>query len=245
MFLGRGCVGASACRSEEGSGVSLSWPRCEEFSQVSPGSPREKVLIEQIRAGNAEAWAEFIRRYEGRLLAFLEPRVSERATAEDLVQETFTGFLISLPHYDETRSLESWLFAIAAHKLTDYLRQHRRQEGSLDALEGDAVPTPQARERGPSTIVASRDRRHKEEALLAEAIGAELSSLKARGEWLRISCLELLFLGGKPNKEVAQILHVSEQQVANWKWDFLNRLRKRLGGQPKGTVFPDSGTAGG
>ena len=43
------------------------------------------------------------------------------------MQETFIGFLTSLPNFDERRPLEGYLFSIAAHKLTDYLRREGRR----------------------------------------------------------------------------------------------------------------------
>ena len=78
-------------------------------------------------AGDAEAWRELIERFEGRLLAFVDSRLRDRAASEDVVQETFIGFLTSLPHYDEKRDIEAYLFSIAAHKLTDHLRKQGRR----------------------------------------------------------------------------------------------------------------------
>src|SRR5262245_19195014 len=90
-------------------------------------SDAEKLLIRQVREGNAQAWQRLIERYEGRLVSFVESRLHQRATSEDVVQETFIGFLTSLPHYDEKRDLEAYLFSIAAHKLTDELRKQGRR----------------------------------------------------------------------------------------------------------------------
>ena len=83
----------------------------------------DRLLIQQIRRGDAGTWDRLIERYEGRLLAFVERRLHDRSAAEDVVQETFVGFLNSLPNYDETRDLQTYLFTIAAHKLTDHLRR--------------------------------------------------------------------------------------------------------------------------
>ena len=63
-------------------------------------------LIDAIRAGDAGAWQSLIAKFEGRLLAFAESRLRDRAASEDIVQETFIGFLTSLPNYDSRRSLE-------------------------------------------------------------------------------------------------------------------------------------------
>src|ERR1700752_940713 len=85
------------------------------------------LLIPRIRKGEQDAGADCIARFEGRLLAFVDSRLRDRATSEDVVQETFIGFLTSLPHYDEKRDIEAYLFSIAAHKLTDHLRKQGRR----------------------------------------------------------------------------------------------------------------------
>src|SRR5689334_23613201 len=94
---------------------------------MSPSNESDLLLVQRIRAGEAEAWEELISRFEGRLLAFVESRLRNRAASEDVVQESFIGFLTSLPNYDGGRPLESYLFSIAAHKLTDHLRREGRR----------------------------------------------------------------------------------------------------------------------
>lgn len=202
----------------------------------------EPLLIRRIREGDADAWAELIRRYEGRLLAFVEARVGDRMTAEDLVQEAFLGFLNSLPNYDGKRSLESWLFSIAAHKLTDHLRRvGRRPAVPLSGLGSSGSPwDPAGAGRGPSTVLGSRERRGFEEDALAAAVAEQMTRIKQNGEWLRAACLELLFLRGRPNNETARLLGVDEQKVANWKFDFLNKLRTAVRRQnPPEELFPE------
>jgi RNA polymerase sigma factor (sigma-70 family) len=90
-------------------------------------SEADSLLIQRIRQGESDAWSDLISRYEGRLLAFVESRLKHRGASEDIVQEAFIGFLNSLPNYDGKRPLESYLFSIAAHKLTDYLRREGRR----------------------------------------------------------------------------------------------------------------------
>src|SRR5436190_9649131 len=99
----------------------------------------EEIFVDRIRAGDAETWNEFIARYEGRLLAYVEGRLRDRSAGEDIVQETFIGFLNSLPNYDPRRPLEGYLFSIAAHKLTDHLRRSgRRPAVPLSPMAGEA-----------------------------------------------------------------------------------------------------------
>src|ERR1044071_9625067 len=89
-------------------------------------SESDRILVQQIRQGDARAWEILIARYEGRLLAFVHRRLRDRSASEDVVQDTFIGFLNSLPNYDESRELQTYLFSIASYKLTDHLRRTSR-----------------------------------------------------------------------------------------------------------------------
>jgi len=210
---------------------------------MSAPSQSDILLIRRIRSGESEAWNDLIARFEGRLLAFVASRVRNRAAAEDVVQETFIGFLTSLPNYDLGRSLEGYLFSIAAHKLTDHLRR----EGRRPTLPLAPRPSrsagswePPGHARPASSIVRSGERRHLEEDALAEAISAQIEYWRRRGDWQKICCAELLFVRGRANKEAAARLGISEQTVANHKFEFLARLRAsvRKQGLPE-EVFPE------
>ena len=203
----------------------------------------DQQLIERIRGGDSDAWNDLIARYEGRLLAFVDSRLSNRSASEDIVQETFIGFLNSLPNFDGRRSLESYIFSICAYKLTDHLRREgRRPAIPLSASNPDSSGAWQlpGSARGASSIVRSVERRELEEHALTEAIEAQVKHWQERNDWTKLKCIELLIVRGMPNRQVAAILDISEQQVANFKFDFLSRLRvliKRQGLSKE--VFPE------
>ncbi|MEM9351442.1 MAG: sigma-70 family RNA polymerase sigma factor [Planctomycetota bacterium] len=216
----------------------------------SSGQPNpDTLLVEEIRTGKADAWSELIARYEGRLLSFVESRLRRRAASEDVVQETFIGFLNSLPNYDVRRPLEGWLFSIAAHKLTDHLRREgRRPTVSLNAAGDDSSGgwEPMGSASRASSIARSGERRGLEEEALADAIGQQIDKWRDAGDWQKVQCMELLFVLGQPNKAVAGELGLSEQQVANFKHDFLERLRKLVRAQRLNEdVFPELSGSGG
>ena len=202
----------------------------------------DTLLIRRIRDGDADAWSELIDRYEGRLLAFVESRTRNRATAEDLVQETFIGFLTSLPNFDARRPLEGFLFSIAAHKLIDYLRREgRRPTLPLLPASSDASDSePVGNARPASSIARSGERRGLEEAALVTALGQQIEHFRTRGQWERLGCIELLFVRGRPNKEVAVSLKITEQTVANYKFEFLAKIRSAIRSQGLSEdVFPE------
>ena len=190
----------------------------------------EELLISQIRRGDEAAWRELIARYEGRLLGYVEQRLRHRAASEDIVQETFVGFLLSLPNFDGDRPLESYLFTIAAHKLTDHLRRSgRRPTIPLQAANESSGDSPRPGPyRGASTLARSGERRALESAALAAALRTCVDKWRTKGEWDKLRCAELLLVAGQPNKQVAATLGWSEQSVANLKFDLLERLTREL-----------------
>jgi RNA polymerase sigma-70 factor (ECF subfamily) len=193
-----------------------------------PTSDADKLLIRQVRDGDGRAWSQLIERYEGRLLAYVDSRLHDRAASEDAVQETFIGFLTSLPNYDEDRDLEAYLFSIAAHKLTDYLRRQGRRP--IDQLGSDDHGRPleevPGTARAASSIARSGERRQAEAEHLQEAFGALLRDWMIRGDFDRVKCLELLLVRGWANKDAAKHLGLTEQAVASYKFQAIARLKE-------------------
>jgi RNA polymerase sigma-70 factor (ECF subfamily) len=202
----------------------------------------DTLLIAGVRSGDSRAWHELIDRFEGRLLQFVQARLQDRAASEDVVQETFIGLLVSLPNYDPRQSLESYLFAIAAHKVIDYRRRQGRRPalpwGSIDGSSGGEAPA--ARQPRASAMARSSERRELEERAVASALEAILADWRQRGQWARVACAELLFVYGIGNREAAALLGIPEQAVANQKFEFVQRLRNAVAQQQLSPdVFPE------
>ena len=204
-------------------------------------SEADRLLISQIRKGDPRAWENLIARFEGRLLAFVERRLRDRAASEDVVQETFIGFLNSLPHFDERRELQTYLFTIASHKLTDHLRRqgrhplHTASDSTTEVLQRQVDDQPAA-----SSLARSQERREIEAEALACCLGELIAQWKEKGDFLRLKVLELLMVKGWANREVASFLRVSEQQVANFRFAAVKKLTQyiRDAGLPA-DVFPE------
>ena len=198
------------------------------MSDTTQHNQADAFLVQQIRDGDADAWQQLIDRYEGRLLAYTDSRIRNRATSEDIVQEAFVGFLISLPNYDGSRPLESYLFSICAYKLTDHLRREGRrpaiQMHGRNSSGGGAIE-PAGSDRVASSIARSVERKRIEEEAVRAAIAEQIDRWKRSDSWIKLRVIELLFVRGLGNKEVAEKTNQTEQQIANYKSDFLIRLR--------------------
>jgi len=209
---------------------------------MTAASETDRLLIHRIREGDSSAWNDLISRYEGRLLAFVESRIGRRAVSEDIVQEAFIGFLNSLPNFDGRRPLESYLFSICAYKLTDHMRREGRRPALPLSAGADSGGEWQLASpaRAASSIVRSGERRDLEEKSLVDALQQQVQRWKERGDWCKLKCIELLFVRGWANKDAATELGITEQQVANFKFDFLARIRSIIRKQGLSEdVFPE------
>ena len=202
----------------------------------------DKLLVQQIRAGSEDAWQTLIDTYEGRLTAFVRRRLTQSSPIEDIVQETFIGFLTSIPNFDDSRPIQGFLFTICAFKLADHLRREGRRptipinannsaDGAMQLAGGD---------RKPSAIFRSEERKAIETDVLAEIIDELIQSYKTQRDWLKISILELLFLRGMKNKVVADKLEISQQVVASTKFEFIDKIKQQLRKQGlNNDIFPE------
>jgi len=192
-------------------------------------SDSDRLLIQQIRQGDSRAWETLISRYEGRLLAFIQRRLRDRGSSEDVVQETFVGFLNSLPNFDDRRELQTYLFTIASHKLTDHLRRNGRHPlRSLSDSSSDLLNQQVDDQPGASSAARSEERRELESAAIVRCLGQILRGMQEKGDWGRLKVLELLWIKGWANRDVASFLRISEQQVANYRFAAVKKLSELI-----------------
>ena len=210
-------------------------------------SESDRLLIQGIRAGDPAAWEQLIARFEGRLLAFVRHRLHDRDMSEDVVQETFVGFLTSLPNFDDRRELQTYLFTIASYKITDQLRRKGRRPQFSDSDAGDEALRGKidTNLKTASSAARSSEQRHMEQTAVARALGALIHQWQTSGDFLRIKVMELLLVRGMPNRDVAKLLKIGEQQVANIRFAAMKKIADhiRAAGLPA-DIFPELNEAG-
>jgi len=188
----------------------------------------DTFLVEQLRRGSEPAWRQLIARYEGRVQAFARAQTPTLADAEDVVQDTFVGFLQSLDRYDPTRSLETYLFTILRYKLIDLLR--RRKLPIITSPAGDAeddvldrVAPAQAETPSGRAVRAEAQRTRRD--VLRDALKTFIHECRDRGAFDDLQVIELLFFAGKRNLEAADLLEMDQKAVAGIKFRAIQRLR--------------------
>ena len=202
----------------------------------------DRLLINRVRKNDQSAWAELDKRYRGRLTAYVRRRLKDHASVEDVVQETFIGFNNSLVNYDDKRDLQTWLFTIAAHKVTDQLRKmgRLRYQSGTDTEDEAMGQAPDDRQRGASSLARSSEQREREEDALGQALRDLVRDFQTKGEWQKVMALELLYVKGWGNAEVAAKLKRTEQDIANLKFQAKKRLHDHLvAAKLSPAVFPE------
>ena len=98
-------------------------------------------LLERIRNGATDDFAEIVRRHQARVFAVLHRYERDAHKVEDLAQETFVKAWRALSQFDARAPFEHWLSRIAARVALDHLRREkrRRNEIGLPELGDDAL----------------------------------------------------------------------------------------------------------
>lgn len=89
-------------------------------------------LVARILGGDRDAYAVLVRQYEGRLYRHALGMVRDPDAATDLVQDSFVKAYTSLSTCQDPERFGGWLFRILRNRCTDYLKEHRRRDVSLE-----------------------------------------------------------------------------------------------------------------
>ena len=76
----------------------------------------EAELLEGLRQGDEQAFAEVVDRYAGSMLRVAMAYVPSRAVAEEVVQEAWMGVFEGLSRFEGRSSFKTWLFTILTNR---------------------------------------------------------------------------------------------------------------------------------
>jgi RNA polymerase sigma-70 factor (ECF subfamily) len=99
----------------------------------------ETILLQRIRDGASDGFAEIVRRHQSRIFAILSRYERDAQLVEDLAQETFVKAWRALHQFDGRAPFEHWLSRIATHVAIDHLRARREREVRFSDLGDDAM----------------------------------------------------------------------------------------------------------
>ncbi len=92
-----------------------------------PPPPRDEELVTQILAGDREAFDTLYERYFVRLYRFVVRRVSNRADADEIVQEVFFNLFSSLPSFRGEAPFGAWVFGLTRRTIAARFKRKRHE----------------------------------------------------------------------------------------------------------------------
>jgi RNA polymerase sigma-70 factor, ECF subfamily len=93
----------------------------------------ESVLLAQAREGDTHAFAELVRRYEGKIFRLAQHITQNREDAEDVLQETFMKAYEHLDQFKGDSKFYTWIVRIAVNQALMKLRRRKTDKSvSLD-----------------------------------------------------------------------------------------------------------------
>ncbi len=112
-------------------------------STVVPVSDED--LMARVAEDDERAFAELVKRFQGRVTNLISRVLNDREASDDLAQEVFVRVFVHRRNYRRGSKFSTWLFTIAANLAKNEIRRRvrRRNWFSLDALQellSDSAP---------------------------------------------------------------------------------------------------------
>ena len=118
-------------------------------------------LVAHAAKGDQQAFEYLFARYREAIMRLFEQRIGDKATASDLLQETFIKVYLHLSNYSDSYTFGQWVYTIARNTLVDYLRR-RADDVALDerfCAPAATTPTPE------ESVIINQTRAHFEASL--------------------------------------------------------------------------------
>lgn len=101
-------------------------------------STAEARFIEKLKAGEAQAFDDFVARYSPNVFALLIRLTEDEEEARDLTQDTFLRALKSIKNFRGQADLKTWLYRIAVNESRNRFRWwKRRNKSSTISLDAE------------------------------------------------------------------------------------------------------------
>jgi len=171
----------------------------------------DQELFVLLQDGNKLAFEEIYERFNGLLYIYACKMIADREDARDIVQEIFV-YLWSNPSIQIKTQLSSYLYTAVRYKIFDWLDKNKSRSNYLQSLEDFAQQ---------GAYVTDDYIREKEFASLIEK---EVSLLPPK---MRV-IFEMSRQQHLSQKEIAEILHLSDKTVKKQMSNALRVLRLKL-----------------
>src|SRR5215510_1813953 len=183
----------------------------------NPMEQERARLAQGLRGGDPDVLDDLIERHQHRLFRYLLSLTGNRATAEDVFQETWLRVLERGHQYRAQWKFEVWLFSIARHLVID---EARRKKGTSlqELMDPEAGTGFQPVADGPSPF----------EEMSAGEEGQRVSRFLSRIPAAYREVLALRFQDELALEEIATVVHAPLSTVKSRLYRGLEALRRLM-----------------
>lgn len=151
--------------------------------------------------------------YYKRVYNYIFYRVNCHYTSEDLSSKVFENIMIKISTYNEEKSpFEVWVFTIARNIINDHFRSVKKSK----IISIDGIMELVSRKKTPEDVI-----------ITAEENNELFKALKVLDERDR-HIVDLKFGAGLKNKEIAEILSITESNVGVILYRSMKKLKKEM-----------------
>jgi len=96
-------------------------------------------LVRQARQGQQHAFGVLVKRYQGRMRAFVSRFVNNRDDVYDIVQDVFLNIYRNINTFDPQTSFISWSYTVCRYHIVDYYREKGTYRNALQLVIGQEL----------------------------------------------------------------------------------------------------------
>lgn len=185
----------------------------------------EAVFIASLRAGESAAYEKLVSDYRQRIFSTCYSFLKDRDLAEDQTQEVFISIFNSIRQFQEQSSLSTWIYRISISSCLDYLRaqqRHKRKSTGILSIFSVQDTLPAHNQMNPY--------QHLENKEYAKTIASALDKMPDKYK----TAFVLKYMDALPQKEIAEIMEITEKAVEG----ILSRAKTTLR-EEIGNFFPE------
>lgn len=116
--------------------LGIQLPMTDESLTVLKSEPEDRDLLQRLRRGEIDRYADLISRYQRHVIRIVSRRVpADRA--EEITHDVFVIAYVGLAKFSGSVSFEHWLAGIAVRTCYDFWRERKREELPVSALTNE------------------------------------------------------------------------------------------------------------
>ncbi len=188
-------------------------PTTQTPALADSGPVADEILVERIRRGDREAFAELYARYFSRIFHFVGRRLRNKADTEETVQEVFVNVFASIDSFRGEAPFGAWVFGLTRRTVASRFKKKTPALIPLGDDDSDGPLQPVNRDPSPHEIYEYSERLSR----LEGAMECDLSDEQRR-------LFELHHVENRSIHEIAELLQKTEDAVKS----HLYRARKVL-----------------